>query len=282
MKNLDKRHHQIIRADSKLSFTYWYEIIRYKDLFYFLVHKEIAILYKQTILGFSWAIIRPFFSMVIFSVVFGNLAKLPSDGIPYPIFSYVAIVPWTYFSTAMTKSSLSLISYTAIFTKVYFPRIFIPIVPVISGLIDFCIAFSLTLIMMLYYGIIPSYNILILPYLILIMIIFSSAIGLFMSAISIQYRDIRNKHSIFNPATNVCNPCCLVISLLSEKISSSAIKVYGFYPMVGVIEGFRAAIIGKNPIPWDLIFSGTISSVALLILSSIYYSRKEKIFADVA
>jgi lipopolysaccharide transport system permease protein len=282
MINKDNEYQTLIVPDTKFSSTYWRDILRYRDLLYFLVYKEIAVLYKQTILGFSWAIIRPLFSMVIFSIIFGNLAKIPSDGIPYPIFSYVALVPWTYFSTALTKSSLSLISFSAIFTKVYFPRVFIPIVPVISGLLDFAIAFSFVLIMMFYYDIMPSYSILILPYLILMMVVFSTAIGLFLSALSIQYRDIRNGMQFLTQLLMYATPVVWPVSLLSEKISANMFKIYSFFPMVGVIEGFRAAILGKTPIPWDLILSGSITCLILIVLSLIYFSRKEKIFADVA
>jgi len=141
----------------------WRELLRYKDLLYFMVKREVTVLYKQTILGFSWAIIRPVFSMIVFSVVFGGLAKVPSDGIPYPVFSYVALVPWTYFSTAMTRSTQSLISGAGIFTKVYFPRLIIPLTPVIAGLVDFVIALTVVGVLMLYYSILPTLNVLWLP-----------------------------------------------------------------------------------------------------------------------
>ena len=141
----------------------WRELIQYKDLLYFMVLREVKVLYNQTILGFSWAIIRPVFSMIIFSIIFGKLAKIPSDGIPYPIFSYAALVPWTYFASSMTKSTGSLVGNSGIFTKVYFPRLIIPITPVIAGLVDFAIALVIVFFLMAYYGIVPTLNIFWLP-----------------------------------------------------------------------------------------------------------------------
>ena len=282
MKKPDLKYKIIINPRNRLSVAYFLDLIRYRDLLYFLIHKEIAVLYKQTVLGFAWAILRPLFSMVIFSFVFGRLANMPSDGVPYPIFSYVALVPWTYFSTAMTKSSLSLISFSGIFTKVYFPRVFIPVVPTVAGLIDFIIALSITIFLMIYYNIMPNSNLIILPYLVVIMVLFSAGIGFFLSALSVQYRDIRNGIQFLVQLLMYATPVVWPVSLLSEKFGESVMNIYCFYPMVGVIEGFRSALIGTTSIPWNMIFPGTISSVAIFTFGMIYYSQKEKTFADVA
>ncbi len=145
----------------------WSELIKYKDLIYFLIMRDVKAIYKQTVLGFSWAILRPVFHMIVFSIVFGKLAKIPSDGLPYPIFSYAAIVPWTYFSTSMTRSTSSLIGGSGMFTKVYFPRLIIPFTPIIAGLVDFIIAFSLVFALMAWYGISPTINILFIPLLLI-------------------------------------------------------------------------------------------------------------------
>ena len=272
----------VIEGDKNSQFIDWKELLAYKDLLYFLVFKEIAILYKQTILGFSWAIIRPVFSMIVFTIIFGNLADVPSDGVPYPLFSYVALVPWTYFSTAMTKSSLSLVSIASTFTKVYFPRLIIPIIHVISGLVDFLIAFIIIVILMIWYQIIPSVNMLIIPYLILIMVLFTSGIGMFLSSLSIQYRDIKHGIQFISQLLLYATPVVWPTSLLAEKFGSEVLFIYGFYPMAGVIEGFRSALIGTNPIPWSMIISGTISSIIMFIFGAYYFKSKEKLFADVA
>ena len=163
----------IISSKSKNSLSLINEIFSFKDLLYFMIKKEISVLYKQTVLGFSWAIIRPLFSMVIFTIIFGNLAKISSDGVPYPVFSYAALLPWTFFSNALNKSTYSLINSTAIITKVYFPRLILPLAPIIAGLVDFFIAFSILIILMIYYGIFPDMKILWLPFLLLIMILSS-------------------------------------------------------------------------------------------------------------
>ena len=277
-----EEHKIIIRPKRGLEFINLSEVYKYKYLLLLLVHKEISILYKQTILGFSWAIIRPLFGMVVFTIVFGNLAKVPSDGIPYPLFSYVALVPWTYFSAAMGKSSLSLVNSVGIFTKVYFPRIIIPLTSVIAGLIDFLIAFSIIIILMIWYKVPPSLNILIIPYLMLIMVLFSSSLGMIFSTLAIQYRDIRHGIQFVSQLLMYATPVVWPISLISEKFGDNFTFVYSFYPMAGVIEGFRSALIGVNPIPWFMILNGSITTIVFFIIGAIFFKNKENIFADVA
>ena len=272
---------KIIKSPEKMLFD-WKELYRYKDLLYFLSKREITILYKQTILGFSWAIIRPFFSMIIFSLIFGNLASIPSDGIPYPIFSYVALVPWTYFSIAMTKSTQSLVSTTNIFTKVYFPRLIIPITPLLSGLVDFLIALSFVGVLMIYFSITPSINIVWLPLLVFIMILFASGVGIFFSALSIQYRDIRHGMQFLSQLLMYAAPVVWPISLVSEKFGEDVSFWYGLYPMVGVIEGFRSSLIGTTPMPYNHILIGLISSSFIFLMAVVYFKKKERSFADVA
>ena len=260
----------------------WKEIKEYRDLFYFLVLRDIKALYKQTVLGFVWAIIRPVFSMIVFSVVFGGLAKVPSDGIPYPIFSYAALIPWTYFSTAMTFSTQSLIAGMGIFTKVYFPRLIIPLTPVLSKLVDFAISFVILFILMALYGIAPTINILWLPLLIMLMILTSSGIGMWLSALAIQYRDIPHGIQFLSQLLMYAAPVVWPVSLIAEKFGEKAELLYGLYPMAGVIEGFRSSLLGHNPMPWDLIGMGTLTAVILFITGALYFKRKERIFADVA
>jgi len=271
-----------IKSKTTLSVFNISELIQYKDLLYFMTLKEIKVLYKQTILGFVWAIIRPVFTMVVFTIIFGNMAKIPSDGIPYPIFTYIALVPWTYFSTSMTKSTQSLIGNAPIITKVYFPRIIIPLAPILAGLIDFIIALSIVFGMMFWYNIIPSFNIIWLPLLIFIMIMTSAGIGIWLSALAIQYRDIRYANQFLSQLLMYAAPVVWPLSLLKEKFSSEIAFWYGLYPMAGVIEGFRSAIIGVNPMPWELIFLGFIASFLMFISGVIFFGYKEKTFSDVA
>lgn len=254
------------------------ELKEYRDLFYFLVWRDIKVLYKQTVLGFGWAIIRPVFSMIVFSIVFGRLAKVPSDGVPYPIFSYAALIPWTYFSNAMNKSTQSLISNADMLTKVYFPRLIIPMTPVLAGLVDFVIAFSILALLMVWYGIAPTINTLFLPLLILLMILTASGIGMWLSAMAIQYRDIRHGIQFLVQLLMYSAPVVWPVSLIPDQYRI----FYGIYPMAGVIEGFRSSLIGTNPMPWDLIIVGTLSALAIAVSGALYFRRMERIFADVA
>jgi lipopolysaccharide transport system permease protein len=256
----------------------WREICEYRDLFYFMVLRDVTVLYKQTVLGFAWAILNPFFSMVVFSVVFGRLAKVPSDGIPYPIFSYAALLPWTYFSGAVTGSTSSLIQGTALFTKVYFPRVFIPWVPVCSKLVDFGIAFLLLAGLMFFYHIAPSWNLLFLPLLVCLMVVAAAGLGMWLSALAIQFRDVKHAMTFLTQLLMYAAPVVWPVSLIPAPYR----VWYGLYPMVGVIEGFRSAIFGRNPMPWDLLAAGALSASLLALTGALYFRRTERVFADVA
>jgi lipopolysaccharide transport system permease protein len=256
----------------------WKEIIEYRDLLYFLVLRDVTVLYKQTVLGFAWAIINPFFSMIVFSVVFGRLAKVPSDGIPYPIFSYAALLPWTYFSGAVTGSTNSLIQGTSIFTKVYFPRLFIPMVPVFSKLVDFAIALMLLIVLMIYFHVKPDWSLLLLPIPCALLILTASGLGMWLSALAIQYRDVKHAITFVTQILMYAAPVVWPVSLIPEPYR----LWYGLYPMAGVIESFRSAIIGRNPMPWDLLGIGALSAFLLALSGALYFRRTERIFADVA
>jgi len=260
----------------------WHELREYRDLFFFLVLRDIKVLYKQTILGFSWAIIRPFFSMIVFSVVFGRLAAVPSDGVPYPIFSYAALLPWTYFANAMTKSTASLVSNRNLLTKVYFPRLYIPMTPVLAGLVDFGIAFLLLGGMMLWFQVIPTWNILWLPLLVLLMILTAGGIGMWLSALAVQYRDVNHGMQFLVQLLMYAAPVVWPASLLNEKFPEWVRWLYGLYPMAGVIEGFRAALLNTTPMPWDLLLPGTLSALLIVLSGSLFFRRMERRFADVA
>jgi lipopolysaccharide transport system permease protein len=260
----------------------WRELRAYRDLFYFLVWRDVKVLYKQTILGFAWAIIRPVFSMVVFSVVFGNLASVPSDGVPYPIFSYAALVPWTYFSTALTESTNSLVTNARMLTKVYFPRLVIPMTPVLAKLIDFGIALLILVVLMIWYGIAPTWNALFLPVLIAVMVLTASGTGMWLSAMAIQFRDVRHAIQFVVQVLMYAAPVVWPASLIAERFGGTARLLYGLYPMAGVIEGFRSALLGTNPMPWDLIVMGSFCAVLIALSGALYFRRMERIFADVA
>lgn len=254
------------------------ELAAYRDLFFFLVWRDIKVVYSQTVLGFLWAIIRPVFSMIVFSIVFGRLAHVPSDNVPYPVFSYAALIPWTYFSTALTNSTQSLISNVNMITKVYFPRLIIPLTPVLAGLVDFAISFVVLAVLMAWYRIVPTVDILVLPLLILLMMLTASGVGMWLSAMAIQYRDIRHAMTFLIQLLMYAAPVVWPVSLVPHSYR----LVYGIYPMAGVIEGFRSALIGTTPMPWDLISIGAASALTIAISGAFYFRRMERVFADVA
>jgi lipopolysaccharide transport system permease protein len=256
----------------------WRELREYRDLVYYFVVRDVQVLYRQTVLGFAWAVIRPLVSMVIFSFVFGKLAKVPSDGLPYPIFSYAALVPWTFFSTGLTEATGSLIKRGDMLSKVYFPRILIPLAPILSKLVDFAISFAMLLAMMAWFRIAPNSNAVALPLLILLMVMTSAGIGLGLSALAVQYRDVQHAMTFAIQLLMYAAPVVFPVSLIPEKYR----LLYALYPMVGVIEGFRSALLGSSPMPWDLIGVGAASAFAMLCAGLLYFNRAESSFADVA
>ena len=252
------------------------ELKEYRDLFYFLVWRNIKVMYAQTILGFSWAIINPVIQIVIFTVIFGKVAKLSSEGIPYLLFSSVAIIPWSYMSQSMMGSSQSLVSGQHMLGKVYFPRLIFPITPVLSSLVSFGISMLIILGVILYYRIVPTWNLLLFPVLVLIMMSISAGVGMWLSAMSIRFRDV--KHAM---------PFCVRMLMYTAPIVYSATSIpekyriiYSLNPIVSVIEGFRACLLG-TPIPWPYIWPGIISVVLLLISGALYFKRMERVFVDV-
>ena len=235
-------------------------------------------MYAQSILGIGWAVIQPIFSMIVFTVVFGNLAKIDSNGVPYAIFSFTALVPWTYFSSSLSSSSRSLLSASGMMTKVYFPRLIIPISPVISKLLDFFIALIMLVGMMLYFGFSPSTDVIYLPLLVLLMIFTASGLGMWFTALSIQYRDINYGMGFFIQLLMYAAPVVYPSSMIPETYRT----LYGLFPMAAVIEGFRAIFLQTIKMPWDFIFTGTIVSLLLFVTGSFNFRRMEKYFADVA
>jgi lipopolysaccharide transport system permease protein len=256
----------------------WQELREYRDLFYFLVLRDVRVLYAQTVLGFAWAVLQPVFSMLVFSVVFGRLAQIPSDGLPYAVFSYAGLVPWTYFANALSGSSQSLLSNAALLSKVYFPRLVIPLTPVVAKLVDFGIALAILFLLMAGYGLWPTWQIVWLPLLVLLMAVTAAGLGMWLAALGIQYRDVRFAMGFITQLLMYAAPVVWPASLVPAAYR----WLYGLYPLAGVIEGFRAALLGTNPMPWDLILPGAVSAALILISGILYFRQMERGFADVA
>ena len=253
------------------------ELWEYRELLYFITWRDIKVRYKQTLLGASWAIIQPFFTMVVFSLFFGRLAQIPSDGVPYPIFSYAALVPWTFFANSLIQSSNSLVTSADLLKKVYFPRFVIPLSSVLSGVIDFLLAFTVLLSMMLYYGLWPTMSIVWLPLLLLLAFVTSLGVGLWLSALNVQFRDVRYVVPFMAQFWMFATPIAYPSSLLSEPWRT----LYGINPMVGVVEGFRWALIGTQTAPGPIILISAAAALAVFVGGMFYFRRLERTFADV-
>jgi lipopolysaccharide transport system permease protein len=254
-----------------------HELWEYRELVYFLTWRDIKVRYKQTVLGAAWAIIQPFFTMVVFSLFFGKLAKIPSDGIPYPLFAYSALVPWTFFANGLNQSSNSLVGSANLITKVYFPRMVIPISSIISGILDFALAFIVLLGMMVSYGMVPTSNIILLPFLLLLAFITALGVGMWLSALNVQFRDVRYTLPFLTQFWLFATPIAYPSSLLAEPWRT----IYGINPMAGVVEGFRWALLGTETSPGPIIVVSSMASIAVLISGAFYFRRMEKNFADV-
>jgi lipopolysaccharide transport system permease protein len=253
------------------------ELWAYRELLYFLIWRDVKVRYKQTALGAAWAIIQPVSTMIVFSLFFGRLAKIPSDGIPYPIFAYAALVPWTFFSNGLSQASNSLVGSSNLLKKVYFPRLSVPISSVLSGLIDFGIAFVVLLGMMLYYGIHPTLDVIWLPFLLLLTVLTSLGVSLWLSALNVHFRDVRHMLPFLTQFWLFATPIAYPSTLLSEPWRT----LYSINPMVGVVEGFRWALLGVETAPGPMLIVSSLASLALLVGGAFYFRRLEKTFADV-
>jgi lipopolysaccharide transport system permease protein len=252
------------------------ELWEYRDLLYFLAWRDIKVRYKQTALGAAWAVIQPFFTMVVFSLFFGKLAGLSSDGVPYPLFSYAALVPWTFFANGLAQSSDSLVGSANLVRKVYFPRLAIPIAAIVSGAVDFCIAFVVLLAMMPYFGVTPTANVVWLPLFALLAVVTSLGVGLWLSALNVQFRDVRYVVPFIIQFWLFATPIAYSSSLLKEPWRT----IYGINPMAGVVEGFRWALLGTNSAPGRMVAVSSAVAVVVLIASAYYFRRMEHTFAD--
>jgi lipopolysaccharide transport system permease protein len=253
------------------------ELVDYRELLYFLTVREIKVRYKQTAIGAAWAIIQPLFTMIIFSLFFGRLAKVPSDGVPYSIFCFAGLVPWTMFANGIQQSSNSLVGNANLITKVYFPRLTVPISSVLSGMVDFALAFLLLLGFMLYRGFVPNVHALWVPAFLLLAVVSSLGVGLWLSALNVQYRDIRYVVPFLIQIWLFATPVAYPSSMLSEPWRT----VYGLNPMVGVIEGFRWALLGSGSPPGLMLVASSAAAFIILFTGVIYFRRMERYFADI-
>lgn len=252
------------------------EIWRYRELVYFLAWRDIKLRYKQTVLGAAWAILQPVLAMVVFTLFFGKLAQMPSDGVPYAIFSYCALVPWTYFANALSSAGNSLVGNANLISKVYFPRLIVPGASVLAGTLDFGIAFSTLLGMMLYYGIAPSWGILLVPVLFLLTMGTALGVGTWLSALNVEYRDVRYVIPFMIQLWMFATPIVYPLSLVPERYR----LLVALNPMAGIIEGYRAALLGR-PFQWDSLAEAVVLCFTLLLTGAFYFRSVEKTFADV-
>jgi len=253
------------------------ELWDYRELLFFLAWRDVTVRYKQAALGVAWAVLQPLLTMVIFSVIFGQLARLPSDGIPYPVFSYVALLPWQLFAGALQRAGTSLVGNANLLTKVYFPRLIIPISAVAAGLVDFAIAFVVLLGLMLWYKITPTWAILWLPLLVVLALLTALAVGLWLSALNVQYRDVQHAIPFLIQAWMYASPVAYSAGLIP---SGKWRILYGLNPLAGVIQGFRWALLGGKP-PDELMLVSVVMVIVLLVTGLFYFRRMERTFADV-
>lgn len=266
-----------IHPTSRWRLPDWAEIWNYRELLYFLIWRDIKVRYKQTAIGAAWAIIQPFFTMVVFSLFFGKLARIPSDGQPYPVFSYVALLPWTYFSNALSQSTQSIVSHQNLITKIYVPRLILPLSSVVSGLVDLAIAFGMLLLLMVYFRVAPTAAVWTLPLFILLAMMTALGVGLWLCALNVKYRDVRYVLGFLVQFWMFATPVVYPASLVPEKWRT----LYGLNPMAGVVEGFRWALLGTPHPAGGLIAVSTAVVLAVLAGGLLYFRRMERTFADV-
>jgi lipopolysaccharide transport system permease protein len=253
------------------------ELWEYRELLYFFAWRDIKVRYRQTVMGALWAIIQPLFTMVIFSLFFGRLANVPSDGLPYPIFTFAALVPWTFFANALTQASNSLVVSGDMLKKIYFPRLALPTATVLAGVIDFALAFIVLLGIMLFYGFVPTINIIWLPFFMLLALVASIGVSLWLAAMNVQFRDVRYTIPFMTQAWLFVTPIAYPSSLLPEFWRT----VYGLNPMAGVVEGFRWALLGTDTAPGPMMIVSSVVALILLVSGALYFRRMEQSFADV-
>ncbi len=253
------------------------ELWEYRELLYFLIWRDVKVRYKQTVLGAAWAIIQPVCTMLVFSLFFGRLARIPSDGVPYPVFAYAALVPWMFFATGLNQSADSLVGSANLIKKVYFPRLVVPLASVTSGIIDFGLSFAVLLGLMAWYGIAPTLNVLWLPLLAVLALVTALGVGLWLSALNVEFRDVRYTVPFLVQFWLFATPIAYPSSLLPEQWR----PVYGLNPMVGVVEGFRWALLGTETRPGPMVLASAVAALVVLVSGAFYFRRMERTFADV-
>jgi len=253
------------------------QLWQFRELLFFFVWRDIKVRYKQTFLGAAWAILQPLFTMLIFSLFFGRLARMPSDGIPYPLFVFAALVPWTFFANGLTMGSTSVVESQAVLKKVYFPRLLIPVASVSAGVVDFLLSFLVLLGFMVYFGVTPTVNIMWLPFLFLLAYCTAMGVVFWFSALNVQFRDVRYTIPFIAQLWLFASPVAYPSSLLDERWQ----LIYSINPMVGVVEGFRWALLGTDTAPGGMITVSTILAVLIFVSGAYFFRRLERGFADV-
>jgi len=252
------------------------ELMKYRDLFYYMVWRDIKVLYAQTILGFSWAILQPTIQIIIFTIVFGKVAKISTDGIPYILFSTVAIIPWTYMSQSISTSSQSLVAGQNMLGKIYFPRLIFPLIPILAKLVDLGIAMLIVVCVCVYFHVLPTWNLLLFPLFLILMMSVSAGVGMWLSALAIRFRDVKHAMPFAIRMLMYTAPIVYSASAIPEKYRI----LYSINPIVAVIEGFRSCFLG-TPFPWSFIWPGAIMGILLLFSGALYFARMERVFVDV-
>jgi len=253
------------------------ELWNYREIIYFLAWRDVRVRYKETALGAAWALIQPLSTMLVFSFFFGRLAKMPSDDTPYPLFSLTALIPWIFFATGVAESSNSLIANSNLISKVYFPRLVAPVSAILPGAIDVCISFVLLLVLMPVYRVVPSARLLLLPFFLLLTFIISLGVGLWLSALNAEYRDVRHAIPFLTQLWMFATPVAYPASLLHGSWQT----LYALNPMVGVVEGLRWAVLGAKSQPGPEILASAVTALCLLITGGFYFRRMERTFSDI-
>jgi homopolymeric O-antigen transport system permease protein len=267
----------VIKAEGSWRSLGLREAWEYRELLFFLTWRDVKVKYKQTHLGVAWAVLQPLLTMVVFSVVFGRVAKLPSHGVPYPLFTFSALLPWQLFANAMVQSSNSLVTNQALLTKVYFPRMLIPAATVLAGVVDFSVAVIVLFAMMLYYGVYPTGRVLMLPVFVLLAVGAALAVGVWLSALNVRYRDVRYTVPFLTQLWLFASPIAYSSSVIPEQYR----LLYSLNPMVGVVDGFRWALLDVGPAPTWSLLGGAVMILLLLVTGLLFFRRTETIFADV-
>ena len=268
----------VIEPVRGFQFLDWNELYHYRDLFRFLVWRQIKIRYAQSAVGVGWAVIQPLFSMLVLTIVFGMLAKVESDGVPYGLFSFAALVPWTFFSNGLSDGVASLVTEADMLRKIYFPRLLLPLSAIAAKLVDFCIASIMLFLLMVIYQHAPNANIIWLPLLVLLMVVAAAGASVWLSALAVQYRDVKHAMVFIIQLAMYAAPVIYSTNIIPAKFR----LFYALNPMVGVIEGFRSALLGTQPMPWSLIGVGCVSATLMLLSGLVFFRSRERVFADVA